>query len=68
MAAINKEIGLDDALRGIGMETGTGTGGHLSDDEKLSPSESGKSASESASGKSARNGRAHEIEVVGKEL
>lgn len=66
MAAINKEIGLDDALRGIGM--GTGTGGHLSDDEKLSPSESGKSGSESASGKSARNGRAHEIEVVGKEL
>lgn len=59
MAAINKEIGLDDALRGIGG--GTGMGGHLSDDEKLSATESG-------SGKSARNGRADEIEVVGKEL
>lgn len=59
MAAINKEIGLDDALRGIGM----GMGRHLSDDEKLSPSESG-----SGSGKSGRNGRADEIEVVGKEL
>ncbi len=54
MAAINKEIGLDDVLHSIGIG-----GGHASDDEKLSASESGKSA---------RNGRADEIEVVGKEL
>jgi len=37
MAEINKEIGLEDILRGIGM------GGNSSDDEKLNGSGSGKS-------------------------
>lgn len=56
MSAINKEIGLDDALRGIGAH---GERSASSDDEKLSGSESGKGG---------QIGRANEIEVVGKEL
>ncbi len=51
MGDINKEIGLDAALAGIGM------GGTASDDEKAS--------SGSDDGKSGGNGETREIEVVG---
>lgn len=51
MAEINREIGLEAALAGIGM------GGSSSDDEKA--------GSGSESGKSGDNGKAKEIEIVG---
>ena len=54
MAEISKEIGLDDAIRGIGMDKGEGA--LSSDDEK------GGSGSEKGL---VKDGRAKEVEVVG---
>ena len=55
MAAISKEIGLDDAIRGIGMGNDRGAASSSSDDEK--------SGSDSGVFKGAESGKAKAKEI-----